>query len=397
MNSSVEKHNTTTENEQNPIANAEHVLAWADERLNAMAPVVEPLLETRHDLFDVQNSQISNEVPVSEQLYDEPTYNQDFVKDDLGVRKNGTLEFHNEVEKYDTLPNDDEEMASIKREYRQKILSAALELGFITPPSVSSNEFDSMLGIQDSDLEPIPDRVGAVVIASAAGLSNTMRVRDALRNIESGAIKTHEIIMVTCDRPVPEAERKRVEALGFTAGETEFDSALCALKDIFGAELTDGEDIEVPYQSGGKPAKSKHGSTVINGQEISIIALSAPLDTERTLADGRPAVRANSEDTFLAAQSLIEKTKGPIVVESHDTWKKYQEVIAQQTFALKMGKEVILAGPHKADRVFFTPEGKMDIAQAEAVIDEIAKVYYDLIKLRINALNQIANAEHEQA
>jgi D-alanyl-D-alanine dipeptidase len=380
--------------------NAARVLHYVDQKLATMELVMVPLLQTRHNLFELQKktndtpgTELDRSRPIADQLYPEPTYNEPFLYPDLGLRKGGSAEFHNEVEKYDTLDTDDQDLASKKSAYRSAILHAARELGFVSKhPGESSNPIDKKLGIQDSELEPIPGKVEAVVIAAAAGLSNPMRVRDAVRNIESGAIDTDTIIVATCDRPVSEDEKSRVTAKGFHSGDTEFEAIKQSLKDILGVEFSGDPTLQpVPYGDSDLRAKIVTTQATIGDRLINISVVSAPFDPSRIVND-RPANRANTEETFLAIEPLLSDKPGKLVIESHDAWAPYQEVIGEMTFALELGKEIVATGPFKADRLVQTDD-TLDLAQAEGVIDEMAKVYHDLMRLRVAAANKLGTPE----
>ena len=370
--------------EQSPAKYAERVLSYADSRLEQIAPSVYSLLEVRHAVFHPEKSQLSDAIPVSDQLYDQPGYNDDVIFNALNLRNNGVAEFHNETEKYAPQPDDTEQLRTAKQLYRQSILTTAQDLGFVTRHDADPTEvIDTRLNIQDSELEPIDGNVEAIVVAGAAGLSNLLRVRDAIRNIESGAIDTYRIILASCDRPLSDVEKKKLIDNGFTARETEVEAMQQAFTDLIGASFTDTpHTVEVPY---GTDLHATINSTqaLIGNRVVIIKSVSAPFDSNRTV-NGRPATRTNTAETFIAAGELLSKDDGKVVIESHDTWIPYQEIIGQQTFGLRFGKEVVATGPFKADRVM-----NGDLMQAEGVVDEISKVYKGLVELRVSAENQL--------
>ena len=92
-------------------------------------------------------------------------------------------------------------------------MQAAQKHGFITPsPEEASNPIDRELGIKDSALESIPEKVD-IIVAGAAGRANVIRIRDTYRNIESGAVSVNKIILTGCDRPVGSGEIGKSGAL----------------------------------------------------------------------------------------------------------------------------------------------------------------------------------------
>ncbi len=342
------------------------------------------LMGLRHSLFNLESSQIKD--LVTDSLYADPSYNDTFILNDMGLRGGGVKEFHNEAETYAYDESDSAYTATIKRLYRFYIMQAAQKHGFITPsPEEASNPIDRELGIKDSTLESIPEKVD-IIVAGAAGRANVIRIRDTYRNIESGAVSVNKIILTGCDRPVGDAERQRVEFAGFRAGGTEFESLILAAADVMGAEFEGAtEEYDVDYGSNLK-ATSLSGGVVINGRSIPVIAVSAPFDPERQVG-GRAASRANTEETFRAASPLLEVDA--VLVESHDTWVPYQKLVAQQVFSVNDGKRVYATGPFNQDRVFINQCGGVDIKGAEAVVDEMAKVYGMYTKTRIMIQNKL--------
>ena len=375
---------------------AEHVLEILDTKYQQMTPVITRLLEVRHELFSLPEATednpagtpFSHELALTDQLYDDPSYNIGFFYADLGLRNHGAAEFHNEREKYNPLPNDDEELLAKKAAYRQAILTAGLELGFLKQPRIAERTaLDMRLGIEASSLSPIERPVDAVIIPAAAGVSNAKRLRDAIRNIESGAIKTNRLIFATCDRPVNDAEKERTSASGFRAGDTEYESVQLVIEELLHTPLPDEHQKPVHYGHN-LVAKQIDTEILIGETPIELSIVSAPFDPER-IVNNRPADRANTEETFLAITDLLTPGRGLVVLESHDTWVPYQEAVGEKVFGLALGKDVVGTGPQNSDRLT-NRDGQLDITNAEGVVDEIAKTYSFLTDVVIAAKNQQA-------
>ena len=88
----------------------------------------------------------------------------------------------------------------------------------------------------------------------------------------------------------------------------------------------------------------------------------------------------------MAALPLLEGEKGAIVMESHDAWTPWQNLIGHQVFGLAQGRNVYPAGPFNAERVYWSEdngEKVMDIVAPQDVVDEIAKTYRQLVHMQI--------------
>jgi len=384
--------NKTNNLENTPVNNPEReaelkatLLEFTEQELQRMNKAIAPLLELRHDLFDVHGTDYSKELPIKDQLYDHPSNNVDFISHDMGLRNGNALDYHQTTEKYDK--GFSEENAERDLEYRQAILFAAQELGFISKhPGEATNPIDQSVGILDSELDPIDEKVAAIVINGAAGMSNQKRVRDAIRNIESGAINTDRIIITAGVRPVNDAEKGRVKP-PYRAGDTEFESMKLAAEDLLGISFED-ESTTIPVKYGDElTAKVEKSVATIGGRLVTIEVVEAPFDSTRTMTDGSNAKRINTEEAFLATLPLLEGEKGAIVMESHDTWTPWQNLIGHQVFGLEQGRNVYPAGPFNAERVYWSEEGGqkiMDIVAPQDVVDEIVKTYKQLVQLQVS-------------
>lgn len=378
------------EHTQHKHPHLEQLLDQTDTRLLAFHQDMAELFDVRHALFHLPDSLMRTNAPESEQpasagLYDEPSYNGAFLQADLGLRGGGSLEFHQETESYNPNPSDSPELAEKKRMYRRKILEVAQKHGFVAQePGEATSDIDRELGILDSTLKPIEGPVD-IIVAGAAGLANIMRTRDALRNIESGTVTTNHIILTGCERPISERERANLEQKGFSGGATEYESLLRAAEQVLGAEFGKNERaIAVPYGDS-LQTRLNEGTAIINDQKVRITVLSAPFDPKRMVGD-KPAARANTEETFLAAMPLLEDGHDVLIV-SHDTWVPYQQGIGELTLGTQTNKAIHCTGPLKADRVYWADDGEMDIKDAQGVVDEMVKVYQELARNRVAIVN----------
>lgn len=403
------------------IEAARDALDFADHELALVTPSLHSLTALRQRLFKVESPQIER-VPrerisstykrVKANLSEDPTENSLVIKGVLGLRKNGTLEFHNETERYNDSPEDSKSLARNKFSYRQEILYVGQELGFVAQaPGKATDPRDRELGILDSTSEKVTGEVEAIVIASARGKTPRKRLRDGIRDIELGKVQTSKIIFTTGERPVDEAEKRAAELGGYTVGDTEYESAILAAQDLLGIEFTDDEQtFTVPYGDN-LQARYRSAQAVINGQLVDVQVVDSPLDPTRKMADGSPAKRGSTIETFLALGPLLSDGPGRIVVKSHDAWIPTQRSKAIETFGLEFGKKVVVNGPFNEERVYWRDllnettgkhETVMDIDAAEGVVDEIAKYQDDLVELRRAALKKLesvgvldASAERE--
>jgi len=378
-----------------PPIGYERVIQYIDAELARIQPAYSELMQARHNLYNMKASGLTFILPIESQVYPENSYNSQWTKPDLRLRKGG-VEFHkeNKAEKLDDQADDSPEYAARKKAYRQAVIHAAETLGgYLAPfePGKSPNELDQHLGMRESTLSPEnPIDAEVVVIPTAAALSNHMRIRDTLRNIESGALQTDRIIIATGERTIPPEEKDKVAAKGYRTGDTEFEAVLHAFEDIAGIPLEDLpiKSLRPTYGTGTPDTKYKQTRAEIGGKEIEIIILEAGYDRERRHEEtGRSIGRASTDETFYAALPFIEKGPGRVVIESHDAWIPYQEVIGNQVFGLYADKEVVAIGPFKDDRIVQREDGTLDMNLAQGVVDEIGKKHDDLVKLRVQAEN----------
>lgn len=387
------------------IEAARDAIDFADHELQLITPSLHSLMALRERLFKVEDP-VLEKIPgealsstyqrMKEKLSADPTENNLAIKSVLGLRKNSTLEFHNETEKYNDSPDDTASRARKKFTYRQEILYIAQELGFVAQaPGKASNPLDRELGIPDSTSEKITGPVEAIIVASARGKTPRKRLRDGIRDIELGKVQTNRIIFTTGERPTDDAEKQTAEKEGYAVGNTEYEAAILAAQDLLGIEFPEEEHtFTVPYGDN-LQGHYRSAQAVIDGKLIEIQVVHSPLDPNRKMADGSPAKRGSSEETFLAAGALLGDGPGRIVVKSHDTWVHTQRSRAIEIFGLEFGKKVTVNGPFNDDRVIWRKmfnETVMDINSAEGVVDEIAKYQDALVELRVAALKKLEEA-----
>ena len=385
------KHNKEKLTESQVVARIENLDRIIDEKdalLAKMHPFIIELMETRHAEEELPYTVLDDDKPIADQLYDEPTYNDRFIhgvdKDgkggDLDARRGEELRF---AENYQ------------EGQYTKVILKAAQALGFIAPevPSVPTDPIDAQLGIVDSYLEPIEEPVEAVIIPTARSISNPMRVRDALRNIENGKIKTNKIIIASCDREVDDEERAKMDPLGLHYGATEFESGIASFNDFAGTEIDPKDATPLFIEVGGiiREGKQLICKVELPSGTVEFIAVSVPFDEDRQIGlnkDGTPkmANRANTQENMLAAYEFLSEKSGLIAMESHDVWAQSQAEAADQVLGAK-GKRMIPTGAFKMDRLTRNKHGKLVLNKPGEVVDEIAKVYAFATQTRITALN----------
>lgn len=386
-------------NDFDRIAHLDTLIASVDERLASMQPEIDLLMTVRHDHFTLPKTKFDQAHTAIDQLNPEPTYNDVFVYGydprvkvtdddptsggDLNARRGAA--FH-KGEVYE------------EGEYAQAILDVADRLGFVKKEvAQASDPLDRQIGIADSDLKPVGE-VEAIVVPGAASFSNVMRLRDALRNIEQGRVQTDTLIIATTDRPVEDAERAKVAGIGFRGGETEFESLVLALSDLTHNDIDHHNTEALPVKLGVNTFEGRLLRTTVDvgGNPIQCMVVSTPYDPERTEKydkDGNPvkATRANTDETFVAALSLLKPGAGKLLIESHDTWAIEQGVVAEQIFGVA-GKDIIATGPRKLDRVIEKTNEKghtyLTLTQPEGVVDEIAKTYSFLTHVRVKAENE---------
>lgn len=364
------------------------IIEEKDRLLAMMQPYIVTLTERRHDEYELPESVFNRAVPIAEQFYEQPTYNSEFVHDtDKGGgvlnSRSGGREFH-QADDYR------------HGRYTAAILEAAQALGYVAPelPPAPTDPIDQALGIADSYLQPIDEPAEAVIIPTARSISNPMRTRDALRNIDSGAVLTNKLIFASCDRPVDDVERAKMEQLGLHYGTTEFGSAVAAFND-FTHTAIDPEDAEPFFvELNGQLFEGKQLKTIVDRPRgpLEVIFVSAPFDPRRIVGKnketGQPvyASRANSEENFLAAYEFLSPDPSLLVIESHDVWAKCQAEVAQQILGPK-GKRTFGTGPFKLDRFKMDENGKLALNAPGEVVDEIAKTYAFATQTRLTAWN----------
>ncbi|MFY9228274.1 MAG: hypothetical protein WAO28_03030 [Candidatus Microsaccharimonas sp.] len=365
------------------------VIDFVDKELVRIQSSLAVFQQLRHDIFTtVDNTPFDPDVPIFEQLNPEPSYNDEFPNEVIGLRK--AVEFHTEKEKYNPLPDDSAELSALKRTWRPLVMKKGLELGFISDTvGKSDDEKERWLGIQPNQFEGVDEPVEAMVVAAAAGISTHKRLFRGIQDIESGRVKTNKLIIAAGERNVPLDEQGRIEAIDVTSGKTEYESAVIAAETLLGISFDDTDALAVPYGPSDLRGEIAHGIAVIGDQVVDVYVVDAPINPRRDLEGGKKADRANTEETFLALDSLLERGNGTIVLESHDTWKNYQNAIALKSFGIMFGKNVITTGPDNDERLFYNDEGQLDIHMAEGVQDEIAKYSVFLTDLRVKAENEL--------
>lgn len=382
---------------------AQRVLDYAERGMRTEAPVLLRLLQARHELFHMDNSDFTSDLTLEEQLYEDVFYNDAFYVKDLRVRTGA--DYHKEKETYDPVLNskgddgepapekdDTPEQLRIKKLFRQAILKSAQEQGYVSSyAGVSDNETDRRLNLLPSTLEKIEKPVKAAVILGAAGASNLIRTWDTFRNIESGAVDTDTIIFAAGERKAAPQESINVEKLGYRPGATEFEQAINALEDIGNVQFEkDAEEVPASYGSNIPDNTVKRGEVVINDRIIKVIVVEGTYDRDRVdVMSGEPANRSITSETMRAIIPFLPEGNGPLLIESHDTWGKGQEIIAQEILGLEAQEEIIATWAYKSDRVRVDENGEPDILAAQAVIDEMAKSYFNYVRLKIAALNKL--------
>jgi len=364
-------------------------LAADQDQLQArMHPHIVELMQVRHQEYDVPDTLLDGARPIADQLYTEPTYNDYFVHrindqgqgGDLDTRRGGD---------FDTAAHYEEGV------YAKAILKAAQQLGFVAPELTGQaiTPVDVRLGIAESYLEPIEDEVEAIIIPTAKGISNPMRIRDALRNIESGKIRTQKIIIASCDRPVLDDEKQRMQGYGFAHGETEFGSAIASFGELTGVDISvsDAEPFALEIAGVMREGKKLVQTVEFNDRSIELVVVSAPFDPTRQVGvkDGQPmlAQRANTQENFLAAYEFRSPNPGLLVIESHDVWVQGQDEAAKQILGTK-GKRTIATGPYRDDRISLDDTGELVLNKPGEVVDEIAKTYSFATQTRVAILNE---------
>ncbi len=393
------EHQSTPENSiETRINFIDAMIQRKQSELAVMQPILQSLLEKRHQQFEMPRTMFVDELAIADQLYADPTYNDTFIfgnhiVDESGQPKGGDLNARNGGESYS-----DVEAYDSENEYSQAILNAAQRLGFVLNafPDQPTEEIDQFLGIADSNLEKIYTPVQAVIVPTARGLSNPMRIRSAIRDIEQGKVDTKLLIIASCERPVDEKERELMDAKNLHYGTTEYGSAIAALNDVVG--LTIDEEASVPFELTNAPhlqaGRMVETTIPLGEKDLRVVVLSAPFDSERVTGRDQAGNimkqnRASTLDNFNAALEYLPEEEGDVVVESHDTWIQSQAEVAEQYIGVK-GKNVIPAGPHKLDRLKKI-DGKIVLNEPGQVVDEIAKTF----AFKVQTIQMLENAKQE--
>lgn len=309
----------------------------------------------------------------------------DIVKN-ISTRHFGVMAYHYETEKYNDLPDDDVNTIFKKRTYRQAILSTAQKLDFLGKKLLEpKTDFERELGFS-SNPTAYNGEVEAIIVPGAAALSNYKRFYHAVKAISTGAIKTDTIIFAACERIVNANEHKTMANKGFSCGETEFELGLQAVNDIAGGFINgtqQTEEKEVLFNGIEYPVKVVSGKVLINGKEIFVKVVESPYDKTRKLENGQFTQRANTEETFISAMTVLDKdaTNKTVCITSHDIWKPCQHVAAELIFGGYYGRKIISSGPDNCNRLYNNELGELDVDSAEAVVDEMSKYLYELEKL----------------
>jgi hypothetical protein len=394
---------TTSEYGNTPENNVDKRIHFIDKMIDRkknelalMQPEIITLLNERHAHYDMPRTMFEDHMSIENQVYDDPTYNDTFIHgnhivDDSGEVKGGDLNARSAGESYEAENYDD-------NDYSKAIHETASKLGFVLSeyPDTPTDEIDQYLGIANSNTEKISTPVQAIIVPTAKSISNPIRIRGAIRDIESGKIKTDLLVIASCDREVDDAERALMESRGLHYGTTEYGSSIAALEDVTGIHID--EDDSQPFHVSSSPnlpeGKKVEVTVPIGDRDVRIVILSAPYDADRIRSfdsNGKPErqTRASSLDNFNAAMEFLPTEEGVVVVESHDTWTKSQVETAEQYMGVH-GKEVVPAGPHKLDRLKMI-DGEVVLNQPGQVADEIAKTF----AFKVQTLRILENAKQD--
>ena len=218
-----------------------------DAKLEKTSKYLLPLLEAIRESTPISLEDGPSVSTAAETLYPEESYNAAFYRDALDLRKWGTVSYAQIVNSLDSTESDSPEETERKAAYRRLVLEGGQALGFIAHDAQEIHPGDDeTLGIVDNELEPIEGDVDAIIIPGAAGLTNHKRLRDAIKNIESGKVKTDHIVMTACERPVTSKEKETLARAGFAIGSDERDiteyelckAAIGDLTEFFGKWLS---------------------------------------------------------------------------------------------------------------------------------------------------------------
>lgn len=352
------------------------------------------LLETKKAVFYTNQSEQDE---LSESELNQVEYGDDQIIDGLSTRRRGTLAYHQETVKYNNLPEDSEQILFAKKTYRAKLLEAGQSLGFLDGKiKQPANQLEEVLDCSSEPLK-IESELEAVVIPTAAGLSNTKRAYHVFKAIASGAITTDKIVFASCDRPTSEAERNGLTSKGFSSGETEYQLAVGTINDIFGGFVGEVQPIQanVTFRDSDTeyPVGGITGQVDVNGKLITVKIVNSPFDETRLMADGTLTKRANTEETYYSVAAVLDsESKKPVCITSHDVWQLHQLVVAERVFGVGSGRNVFGSSPNNCSRLKLDESGQVDINAAEALEDEMSKYLYELEKLeRAVYIKQMTN------
>jgi hypothetical protein len=386
---SEESKNIEFEQSDPEVESIQRVLAYTDRELRKSAYVLISILEERHRLFAMLNSPLEHDEPVVKQLYPEPSYNDAFFVQDLRLRRNA--KYHEESESYDPIAGEDPELAALKLDFRQVILRGAQAQNYVAPaPGKSSDPLDRHLGMTEDTMEPINQPIDALIIAGAKEVSNLMRVHHAVRSLEAGTIVTDTLLVAAGERPAEAHELEDAKKLGYRPADTEYQQLINALEDLHGVVFEDEEKHPAPYGENIPDNTVRRGKIIIDGKVVTVIVVEGTYDrNRRDIMSNELADRSITSETFRAVIPFIPEGTGTVAVASHDTWGKGQEIIGQEIFGLEAHKDVIGTWAFKGDRVIYNEDGEVDLSKAQAVIDEMAKAHFNLVRLRVAAKNRL--------
>ncbi len=368
--------NETVEPEpEKPLINLEKLIEKTGEALHSAYSKLTDLSIIKRSVFH------------PEKIDDGHRKNVHEIVNDISTRHFGTVEYHNEIEKYNDAPDDTSEVRDKKRSYRKAILYYAQQLGFLgNKPLEPTNDFEKKMNLS-SNPEPYDGEVEAIVVPGAAALSNYKRFYHAIKSISTGAIKTNKIVFATCGRQTTDAEKKTMQNAGYGECATEFDLEVQAVQDIAGGFINEPVETQKIVNLNGNeyPVRVLTGFIRVNNDIVTVCIVESPYDTTRRDERGNLAKRANTEETFFSTMTVLDDQtpNKTLCITSHDTWKPCQHVAAEYIFGGYFGKNIISSGPDNCDRLQINEDGELDINMAEAVVDEMSKYLDELEKLDV--------------
>ena len=369
------------------ISAIDGVIDAKDALLQKLQPFMTRLLEAKHGEYEMPLTMFDKSIEISKQMYDDPSYNETFIHNHEEQEYGGDLNSRRGGEYYTAENYED-------GAFTKEILEAAQALGFVAPelPNTPTDPIDQKLGIADSFLEPVEEEVEAVLVLTAKSISNPMRIRDTIRNIESGTVQTNRIVIASATRVVDDEERQKMNDLGLAVGNTEFESSIASFNELAGTELSasDAKTFSITLNGREQEGLVLEKTVELATGPIELVVIAAPYDAQRVVAvkDGKPqyADRTNSQEALLAAEMFLSKDPGTILLESHDVWTKSQAEATEQILGV-FGKQIIPAGPFKLDRLKVSQEGELVLNAPGQVVDEIAKTFLFATQTRLTMLN----------